>query len=334
MIARKRFCPSAGQFSAALLGMVAIASAHVASAAPLDTEQALDLITQTADRICNVVSTKGEVESAEVKGQVQAQLSGLAAKLANAGVSGTGGINNEQYQNVLRQDLASTLHDNVECRLKVFHTLQARIISPPPPVPVPPPPPPPPSTTTTNGFPSRRDVYFNKPDILYYEEPDEIKLAVEPKQLNEMEIDVAFEGLYGKVIHKNVKSGAFLTASLSAPKSLLEITAEDDRVRKVTGGTTIIFVWYVTPMKIGTIPIRLDLMSQDNASKDSPVNTIQVMQEEWVADARGMSWLKYQIVEFQPIGVAICGVGAAIASTLGFFGLKLFGEKAKSGNGG
>ena len=109
--------------------MAAIALVHVASAAPLDTTaQALDLITQTADRICNVVSTKGEAESSDVKGQVQAQLSGLAAKLANVGVSGTGSINNEQYQNVLRQDLASTLHDNAECKLKVFQTLETKLL--------------------------------------------------------------------------------------------------------------------------------------------------------------------------------------------------------------
>jgi hypothetical protein len=109
--------------------MIAIVFAQMARAAPLDTTaQALNLITQTADRICNVVSTKGEVESSDVKGQVQAQLSGLAAKLASVGVSGTGSINNEQYQNVLRQDLASTLHDNTECKLKVFQTLEAKLL--------------------------------------------------------------------------------------------------------------------------------------------------------------------------------------------------------------
>ncbi len=128
MIAQTRFSRSAEQIFAALLSMAPIASPHLASAAPLDTKQALDLITQTADRICNVVSTKGEAESADVKGQVQAQLSGLAAKLANLGVSGTGSINNEQYQNVLRQDLASTLRDNTECKLTVFKTLQPKLL--------------------------------------------------------------------------------------------------------------------------------------------------------------------------------------------------------------
>lgn len=180
---------------------------------------------------------------------------------------------------------------------------------------------------------SKRDVYFNKPEVLYYEEPEEIKLVVEAKKLNETEIELKFDDLNGKVIRKTANIGAFVTASLSAPRSLIEITARDDRVQKVGGNEELIFAWFVTPLKIGNIPIRLDLTSQDNASKDAPVNTVQVMQEKWTANARGMSWVKYQIVEFQPIGVAICGVGAAVASALGFFGLRLFGDKTKSDTG-
>src|SRR5580658_7637205 len=72
---------------------------------PGPSTQVLDLITQTADSICNVISTRGEAGSSEVKGQVTAQLSGLAAKLAGVGVSGTGRITSEQYQGVLRTDL-------------------------------------------------------------------------------------------------------------------------------------------------------------------------------------------------------------------------------------
>jgi hypothetical protein len=112
MIGKNWFKPSVVQISAPLLGLTAITLAHVVAAAPLDTTaQALDLITNTADRICNVVSTKGEAESSEVKGQ-------LKAKLADVGVTGSGSIDNEQYQNVLRRDLASTLQDSAECKLK------------------------------------------------------------------------------------------------------------------------------------------------------------------------------------------------------------------------
>ena len=85
MIWQKGLNSSTGKAAALLVGAVALSVVHVADAASLDAPQALDLITATADRICNVVSTKGEAESSEVKGQVKAQLSGLAAKLADVG---------------------------------------------------------------------------------------------------------------------------------------------------------------------------------------------------------------------------------------------------------
>jgi hypothetical protein len=118
-----------GRVFALVVGIAAIAFFDAADAASLDAPQALELITKTADSICNVVSTKGEAESAEVKGEVKAQLSGLAAKLADAGVSGSGAIKSDRYQNVLRQDLASALHDNTSCRLKVFDALQTKLLS-------------------------------------------------------------------------------------------------------------------------------------------------------------------------------------------------------------
>jgi hypothetical protein len=128
MIRKKDFYQIPGRIRALLAGIAAIALANAAQAASPDAPQALDLITNTADRICNVVSTKGEIESTQVNGQVKAELSGLASRLANVGISGSGSINNEQYQNVLRQDLAATLHDNAQCKLKVFEDLQVKLI--------------------------------------------------------------------------------------------------------------------------------------------------------------------------------------------------------------
>jgi Domain of unknown function (DUF4189) len=91
-------------------------------------ERALALITKTADKICNIVSSSGEAQSSTVRGNVKAQLSGLASKLADVGISGTGTITSDQYQNVLRKDLAATLHHNVECKRKVFETLQSKLL--------------------------------------------------------------------------------------------------------------------------------------------------------------------------------------------------------------
>jgi hypothetical protein len=112
-----------------LAGLTGPLLAFPAYPAPLDAPQAIDLLTNTADRICNVVSTKGTTQSSEVKGEVKAQLSGLASKLADVGVSGSGSLNNDEYQNVIRQDLAQTLRDNATCKLKVFETLQTKLLA-------------------------------------------------------------------------------------------------------------------------------------------------------------------------------------------------------------
>jgi YARHG domain len=101
---------------------------YLAQAETVDVQQVLDQITNTADKICSVVSNRGEASSEEVKGNVKAQLTGLASKLADIGVSGSGAINNEAYQNVLQQDLAATLRDNAACKLKVFDTLQGKLL--------------------------------------------------------------------------------------------------------------------------------------------------------------------------------------------------------------
>jgi hypothetical protein len=93
-----------------------------------DPAKALQLITDTADRICNVVASSGRSDTSEVQGQVKAELGGLASRLANVGISGSGKLDNENYQNVLRQDLATTLRDNAACKLKVFDTLQSRLL--------------------------------------------------------------------------------------------------------------------------------------------------------------------------------------------------------------
>jgi hypothetical protein len=108
---------------------VTLVSLHSGAAATLDPAQALDLITQTADRICGVVSDKGTAESSEVKGEIRAALNGLASKLANAGLSGSGDLKSESYQNVVRSELSTMVQHRTECKERIFNTLQAKLLS-------------------------------------------------------------------------------------------------------------------------------------------------------------------------------------------------------------
>ncbi len=120
------------EWSFGVLAIGLIAWARVPFPALADTfgnqQRALALITDTADRICSVVHERGEASSSEAQGQVRAQLSGLAARLADAGVNVAGSISNGRYEGVLREQLADTLKNNVECKLNVFKSLQARLV--------------------------------------------------------------------------------------------------------------------------------------------------------------------------------------------------------------
>src|SRR3954468_11981378 len=112
-----------------IVSLTMLAIPRFASADTLDRQrQALKLITDTADNICNVVLTEGGINRSKIEGTVKAQLGGLASKLADAGISGDVNITSEQYQNVLQQDLAATLRSNAECKLKVFSDLQNQVL--------------------------------------------------------------------------------------------------------------------------------------------------------------------------------------------------------------
>jgi hypothetical protein len=91
---------------------------------------ALKAVADTADRICGVLATSGEKQSTTVSGQVKGELSGLAKKLADLGIQGTGSIESSSYAGVLQTDLASSLSNQRDCKLKVFGSLADKVIVP------------------------------------------------------------------------------------------------------------------------------------------------------------------------------------------------------------
>lgn len=91
--------------------------------------QTLQMITSTADSICNIVTSSGSSSSTEVQGNVRAQLEGLARRLGEAGINGSGRITSDQYQGVIREQLATTLDNNAKCKLEVFQSLRSLVIS-------------------------------------------------------------------------------------------------------------------------------------------------------------------------------------------------------------
>ena len=112
--------------SVALVATTLSLRPDVATAA--DTGAALGAIADTADRICGIVATQGEAAGSNVKGDVHAELNGLAKRLASLGVSGTADITSSSYQGVLQQDLPTTLKDVRECKLGVLEKLRTTLL--------------------------------------------------------------------------------------------------------------------------------------------------------------------------------------------------------------
>jgi hypothetical protein len=92
------------------------------------THQALNEITDTADRICGTVAQSGQYDSFKVSGSVKAELTGLVKKLANLGVIGSGEVSSAHYESVLQQELAHTLKDVRDCKLKTLEILKDTLL--------------------------------------------------------------------------------------------------------------------------------------------------------------------------------------------------------------
>jgi hypothetical protein len=90
--------------------------------------KALDLITKAADSVCSTVKQAGSSESLNVKGEVKAQLNGLIKQLADLGINGAADFNSDQYEGVIRTDLATAVLNNAQCKFNVFDKLQAKMI--------------------------------------------------------------------------------------------------------------------------------------------------------------------------------------------------------------
>jgi hypothetical protein len=88
----------------------------------------LSAITDTADKICGIVATSGSLTNVKVQGDVRAELNGLAKRLADLGISGNAQYSSSTYEGLVQQDLATALKDVRDCKLKVFNTLQEKLI--------------------------------------------------------------------------------------------------------------------------------------------------------------------------------------------------------------
>ena len=112
---------------ASIMSILAVPSLSLGDT--LDQNQkALDLITDTAGKLCTMVRDSGELSSSKINGEINGQLNGLAAKLVSLGFKGGGEVANESFKGLVRGDLPTAIAKVDECRLRVFDKLEAKLI--------------------------------------------------------------------------------------------------------------------------------------------------------------------------------------------------------------
>jgi len=106
------------------LAVILLCGLTAAKARADNTSQILDEITGAADRLCGYVAQSSHADSTQVTGQITAELNGLAKRLANLGVSGTGSFTSTETEGVVQSELKEALNDLRACKLHVFDSLR------------------------------------------------------------------------------------------------------------------------------------------------------------------------------------------------------------------
>jgi hypothetical protein len=88
----------------------------------------LDLITDTADKMCKDIPLKGSGSDFAASGNLSAEVSGLAKKLTDAGAKIEGSYQSHEFQGLLQQDLLKALQNSTQCRLLIWKDLKGQFL--------------------------------------------------------------------------------------------------------------------------------------------------------------------------------------------------------------
>jgi hypothetical protein len=95
------------------------------------TAEQLDLMKKTAADVCNTIkgAPVGKSSKAQIEGQMDAKLSGLAGKLLDLGASTKGSRTSEEFEGLSREATALALQGDRECRASLFSKMLDRMSS-------------------------------------------------------------------------------------------------------------------------------------------------------------------------------------------------------------
>ena len=93
-------------------------------------KQALDIIADFADRICDKIPIEGRRNLIELSGEAQADLNKFIKNFLDIGIEGAGKYQNEEYKGVLQKELVSAIKYSTDCKLEIFRKLQDKLLMP------------------------------------------------------------------------------------------------------------------------------------------------------------------------------------------------------------
>ncbi len=118
-------------YSILFIVLVSYFSAANPTTAQINTDtikDTIELVTQTAERLCGFVSQSGSSTSITVKGDVKGELSKFIKSLVDLGISGAGSLQIDSYEGVIRDQLSQALKDERNCKTTMFTFIFANVI--------------------------------------------------------------------------------------------------------------------------------------------------------------------------------------------------------------
>jgi hypothetical protein len=101
-----------------------------AQAQTLETaQQALQLISNTANDICQSAPLEQTNRGVDLSGEASAKVGGLVGRLADLGVTGAAQYRSGASKGVLQKDLIAAIQSANDCKLQVFKMLEAKLLA-------------------------------------------------------------------------------------------------------------------------------------------------------------------------------------------------------------
>lgn len=111
--------------SLSALAVIALTSAQLSAQPAPNVEEGTETILSFAEQLCGELELGGSDSKLDLDGQADAGISVLSKRLVDLGITGGAKLEDGEYSNVLREQLAEELKNNRGCRQSVFEKMFA-----------------------------------------------------------------------------------------------------------------------------------------------------------------------------------------------------------------